>query len=124
MSKDGIKVMVVEDEILIGLMLAKNLRSIGYVVSEVATSGEEAIDRVSLEQPEVIMMDVTLAGDINGIEAARRIKAEHGTPIIIFSGYSDKDFYEQARQIEPVAVLSKMGPFSEITAAIDKAVGR
>ena len=124
MSQDGIKVMVVEDEILIGLMLAKNLRSIGYVVNEVATSGEEAIDRVSLEQPEVIMMDVTLAGDMSGIEAARRIKAEHGIPIIIFSGYSDKDFHEQARQIEPVAVLSKMGPFSEITAAIDKAVGR
>ncbi len=123
MSQDGIKVMVVEDEILIGLMLAKNLRSSGYIVGEVATTGEEAIERAGLEQPEVIMMDVTLAGDINGIEAARQIKAEHGIPIIIFSGYSDKSFYEQVQQVDPVAVLSKMGPFSDITAAIEKAVG-
>jgi CheY-like chemotaxis protein len=105
-------------------MLAKNLRSAGYVVGLVATTGEEAIERMELEQPEVILMDVTLAGDINGIEAARQIKARYGTPIIIFSGYSDDAFFEQAGQVNPVAVLSKMGPFTDITAAIEKAVGR
>jgi len=124
MSKDGIKVLVVEDEILVGLMLAKNLRSAGYVVGQVATTGEEAIERTGMEQPEVILMDVTLAGDINGIEAARQIKDRYGTPIIIFSGYRDDAFFEQAEQVDPVAVLSKMGPFADITAAIEKAVKR
>jgi len=124
MNQNDIKVLVVEDEILIGLMLAKNLRSAGYSVGQVATTGEEAVERTGLEQPEVILMDVTLAGDINGLEAARQIKARHGTPVIIFSGYSDKAFHEQAREVEPVAILSKMGPFTDITAAIEEAVGR
>ncbi len=69
-------------------------------------------------------MDVTLAGEMNGIEAAKRIKAEYGVPVIIFSGYNDSSFHEQARQAEPVAILEKLGPFSDITTAIEKAVGQ
>jgi len=122
MSENAIKIMIVEDEILIGLMLAKNLRSSGYIVGEVTTTGEEAIERVGMELPDVILMDVTLAGEMNGIEAAKKIKTEFGVPVIIFSGYNDKSFHEQAMQAEPVAVLEKLGPFSDITAAIEKAV--
>jgi CheY-like chemotaxis protein len=124
MNQKGIKVMVVEDEVLIGLMLAKKLRSFGYVVEEVATTGEEAVERAGREHPEVILMDVTLAGDMNGIEAAKQIKAEYGIPIIIFSGYDEKILHQQTQEIEPVAVLSKLGPVSDITAAIEKAVSR
>jgi len=124
MSQNGIKVMVVEDEVLIGLMLAKKLRSFGYVVGEVATTGEEAVERTGQEHPQVILMDVTLAGEMNGIEAARQIKMEYGTPIIIFSGYDEKLLHQQTQEIEPVAVLSKLGPVSDITTAIEKAVSR
>lgn len=124
MSQKGTKVMVVEDEVLIGLMLAKKLRTFGYVVGEVATTGEEAVERTGRENPEVILMDVTLAGDMSGIEAARQIKAEYGTPIIIFSGYDEKRLNEQTQHIKPVAVLSKLGPFADITAAIEKAVAQ
>jgi CheY-like chemotaxis protein len=116
--------MVVEDEVLIGLMLAKKMRSFGYVVEEVATTGEEAVERAGREHPEVILMDVTLAGNMNGIEAAKQIKAEYGIPIIIFSGYDEKILHQQTQEIEPVAVLSKLGPVSDITAAIEKAVAR
>jgi len=122
MSQEKIKIMVVEDEILIGLMLGKNLRSLGYVVGEVVTTGEEAVERVGQEQPNVILMDVTLACDMNGIEAAKQIKTEYGVPVIIFSGYADDSFQEQARQADPVAVLDKMGPFSDITDAIEMAL--
>jgi CheY-like chemotaxis protein len=123
MSQNTINIMIVEDEVLIGLMLAKNLRSSGYVVGEVATTGEDAIERIGMEPPDVILMDVTLAGEMNGLEAAKKIKTEYGVPVIIFSGYNDKSFYKQAWQAEPVAVLEKMAPFSDITAAIEKAVG-
>lgn len=116
--------MLVEDEVLIGLMLAKKLRSFGYVVGEVATTGEEAIKRTGLEKPEVILMDVTLAGEMSGLEAARQIRTEYGTSIIVFSGYDDKSLYEQAEQAGAVAVLAKMAPISEIAAAIEEAVGR
>jgi len=124
MKQSGKKVMVVEDEILIGLMIAKNLRSSGYLVGRVATTGEEAVERAGAECPDVILMDVTLGGGMNGIDAAHQIKTEYGIPIIIFSGYSDDSFYEQVRQVDPVAVLGKMESFSNITNAIEKAVGQ
>jgi len=124
MNRNSARVMIVEDEVLIGLMLARKLRSFGYDVPDVVTSGEDAIVRVAFERPEVILMDVTLAGHLSGIEAARIIKDKYAIPIIIFSGYDDRAFYEQAEELEPVAVLKKMGPVSDITAAIEKAVGR
>ncbi len=122
MSLNNTKVMLVEDEVLIGLMLAKKLRSFGYEVGDVVTTGEEAVERVGTDQPEVVLMDVSLAGDMNGIEAARQIKAEHEIPIIIFSGYDEKSLQEQTQSFKPAAVLSKLGPVSDITAAIEKAV--
>jgi len=122
MSNKKIKVMVVEDEVLIGLMLVKKLRAYGYDVADVVTTGEDSIEFAGKIQPSVVLMDVTLAGQMNGIEAARQIKNKYGIPIIIFTGYNDKLLHDQARQIEPVAILEKMDPISEIIAAIEKAV--
>ena len=122
MTRNGVQVMVVEDEVLVGIMLCRKLRSYGYEVGEVVTTGEEAIKRAAQEQPEVILMDVTLAGEINGLEAARQIKEAYDIPIIIFSGYDQKLLSEQTDAIQPVADISKMGNMSEITAAIEKAV--
>jgi len=124
MKQQPIKVMVVEDEVLIGLMIVRKLQGRGYRVDEVVTTGEEAVRRAGCEAFDVVLMDVTLAGELSGIEAARQIKARYGMPIIVYSGYDDKQFYDQVRQLAPVAVLKKLGPISDIVAAIDKAVGR
>lgn len=123
MKQQPIKVMVVEDEVLIGLMLVRKLQARGYLVDEVVTSGEEAVCRAGREQFDVILMDVTLAGELSGIEAAQQIKERYGIPIIVYSGYDDKQFYDQVQQLAPVAVLKKLGPISDIVTAIDKAAG-
>jgi two-component system, response regulator PdtaR len=124
MTNFPVKVMVVEDEVLIGLMIVRKLQAQGYQVDQVVTTGEEAVHRAGREAYDVILMDVTLAGELNGIDAARQIKERYGIPIIVYSGYDDKQFYEQVWQLEPVAVVKKLGPISDITAAIDRAVGR
>ncbi len=69
----------------------------------------------------MIIMDVTLAGELNGIEAAQQIKADYNIPIIIFSGYENTLLREQASQINPVAIVSKLTSFTDLTDAIDKA---
>ena len=119
---EKITILVVEDEVLIGLMLVKKLRSLGYRVAEVVTSGEEAVEVAGKTVPTVILMDVTLAGTMDGIEAATIIKKRFGIPIIIFTGYNDAHLYHQARQADPVAILAKMAPLSDIVSAIEKAV--
>ena len=121
MSCKRVKVMVVEDEVLIGMMLAKKLRSLGYEVGDVIAKGEAAVAVAVQEQPSVILMDVTLAGEMNGIEAAKIIKSRMQIPIIIFTGYNDKFIHDQVQSVRPAAVLSKMDPVSDIVAAIDKA---
>jgi CheY-like chemotaxis protein len=122
MNNKKIRVLVVEDEVLIGLMLVKKLRAYGYEVGDVVTTGEDSIEFAGKIRPSVVLMDVTLAGQMNGIEAARQIKNKYGIPIIIFTGYNDRLLHDQARQIDPVAILAKMDPISDIIAAIEKAV--
>ena len=122
MSIQKTRVMVVEDEVLIGLMLVRKLRAYGYDVDDVVTTGEESVERAGRTRPSVVLMDVTLAGQMNGIEAAREIKDKYSIPIIIFTGYNDRLIHDQARQIDPVAILAKMDPISDIIAAIETAV--
>lgn len=124
MNNNKTQIMIVEDEVLVGIMLARKLRTFGYQVADVATTGEEAIERAGSELPQVILMDVTLAGEMDGLQAASCIKRKYGIPIIIFSGYDHALIDEETEQIQPVAILSKMGSVSEITDAIEKAVNK
>lgn len=121
MSTNQIKVMVVEDEVLIGLMLVKKLRAHGFEVGEVVTTGEEAVDLADAQPPSVILMDVTLAGRMDGLEAAEIIQRRTNIPILIFTGYNDSLVNQQAAHIKPAAVLTKMTPISDIVEAITRA---
>jgi CheY-like chemotaxis protein len=122
MSDEKIEVMVVEDEVLIGLMLAKKLRASGYEVGDVVTTGEDAVQSAGKNRPSAVLMDVTLAGRMTGIEAAQQIRDKYAIPIIFFTGYNDRLIHDQARQVDPVAILAKMDPIADIIAAIRTAV--
>ncbi len=104
-------ILIVEDEILIGMMLAQNMLEIGYQpCQDVATSAEEAIAAVKNEQPDVILMDISLSGNMDGIEAAQLIKQEYDTPVLFFTGYRDSQLVKRAEAVNPVAILDKLGP--------------
>ncbi len=120
--KRSTKVMVVEDEILVGIMLVRKLRSFGYSVGDAITTGEEAIERAATDKPEVILMDITLSGRITGLQAAREITRKYHIPIVIFSGYDQKHLARETRDIAPVAIVSKMGSMAELQEAIERAV--
>lgn len=124
MKHNQIKIMVVEDEVLVGIMLVRKLRSFGYEVGEPITSGEEAIERAGCDSPEVILMDVTLAGAMNGLQAARIIRQQYHIPSIIFSGYDHAGLNGQTEEVEPVTVVSKLGTMEELRVAIEKIVGK
>jgi len=117
------KVLVVEDEILVGVMLARKLESFGYTVGEVIINGEEAVEVAGRERPDVILMDIALSGNLNGLEAARKIRDFYGIPIVIFTGYDTEKLSREVKDIEPVAVVSKLDNIEEVLRAIKKAVG-
>ena len=82
-----IRILIVEDEYLIALSFKRELENIGYDVFEPVASGQAAVDAASQEHPDIILMDMGLAGTLNGIEAARSITNQHNIPIIFMTGH-------------------------------------
>ncbi len=104
------KILIVEDEILIGMMLAENIRDFGYDPCEVVTSANEALQAVREQHPDAILMDISLSGRLDGIDAAQLIREYSNVPIIFFTGYRDQKLLKRAQATNPVAILDKLGP--------------
>jgi len=100
-------ILIVEDEVMLSTWLKMQLEDEGYLVCGCITTGEEAIEFVKETKPEVILMDINLVGEIDGIEAAEKIKKKSNIPIIFMTGYEEPDIYERAQKTKPVAYLTK-----------------
>ena len=103
----GARVLVVEDDGVLALDLAETLDDLGYTVAGTATRGEEAIDLARQLHPQLILMDVGLAGDIDGIAAAEAIRDEHDVPVVFLTAHADDDTLHRATRSEPSAYLVK-----------------
>lgn len=122
MNDSKSKVLIVEDEVLVGIMLSRKLQSYGYEVGEVIINGEEAVRVAGEERPDVILMDIALSGSFNGLEAAKQIRRQYGIPIIIFTGYDTEKLSQQTKDINPVAIVSKLDDIEDILRALEKAI--
>ncbi len=105
------RVLIVEDEKIISLDLARTLKNLGFQVVEVVASGDEALDSAARLCPDIILMDIMLAGAMDGIDAATRIKAEQDIPVIFITAYADESTLGRAKQAEPFGYIIK--PFKE-----------
>ena len=105
------RVLIVEDEALLAMTLEDMVRNAGYVVVGVASDGAGAEGLARLEHPDVILMDINIRGDIDGVETARRLKGMVPSRIIFMTAYPDKANRARMQTIDPVAVLSK--PYDE-----------
>jgi CheY-like chemotaxis protein len=121
--KEKASILIVQDELLAAIALQSNLERLGYRVYEPVATGEEAIESAEQEHPDVILMDIRLAGEIDGVQAAQEISARHGTRIILMTGYSDDETMERAKELQPVAYLTKPAPMYRIEAVIALALG-
>ena len=82
------RILIVEDERIVQLDLETRLKRIGHLVVGVTSRGDEAIARARELKPDLVIMDVRLEGAMDGIEAARQIRAEQGTPVIYVTAYA------------------------------------
>jgi len=112
-------ILLVEDEAIIALDLRRKLQSAGYRVIGTAATGEDAAALAERGHPDVVLMDNHLAGPIDGIEAALRIRAHSDVPIIFMTGYLQDDaFRERVRPVRPIACLDKPIVLEELLKAI------
>ncbi len=105
--------MIVEDESIIAEDLADSLRSMGYTVVDIVSSGEEAITIAAEKQPNLILMDVMLQGEMDGITAAEQIHSSLQIPIIFLTAYTDNKTLQRVKATNPFGYIVK--PFEERT---------
>lgn len=107
----GEKILVVEDEKIVALGIKRMLKNMGYIVPSIASSGEEAIKKAEITFPDLVLMDIMLKGDIDGIKAADKISTDMNIPIIYLTAYSDENVLQRANETKPCGYISK--PFEE-----------
>jgi PAS domain S-box-containing protein/diguanylate cyclase (GGDEF)-like protein len=108
---DKIRMMIVEDERIVAMDLQGRLKSMGYEVVGSAVSGEEAIEKAEALRPDMILMDIMLDGQLDGIQAAEIIRSRFGIPVIYLTAYADTATLERAKITEPFGYILK--PFEE-----------
>ncbi len=103
-------ILVVEDEPIVALDLQHTLRRFGYDVPVTLSSGEEALAHAPELKPDLALMDINLAGDMDGIETARRLWTQWRIPVVYLTAYSTQEVVQRATAAEPFGYLTK--PFS------------
>ena len=104
-------VLIVEDEVIVAMEIESRLHRLGYRVAGPVRTGEEAIETVRREAPDLVLMDIRLAGPMDGIAAAARITSGFDIPVVYLSAYTDDETLRRAKISEPFGYLIK--PFEE-----------
>lgn len=102
-----IKVLIVEDEVVIAKDMAYHLDQLGCEVVGVLTTGEEVMPLLRQEPVDIIMMDISLKGKLDGVQTVRLIKAEYETPVIFLTANTDDRSFELAKATKPFAFVEK-----------------
>ncbi len=115
----NVKLLLVEDEVITAMSMKKELENLGFDVSEPVVTGEDAIRMAFAEHPAVILMDINLIGDMDGIETARKIHESMPIPVIYMTGYSSLEIKQRAIETGPLAYLEKPVTAMEIMSIIE-----
>ena len=89
------KIMIVEDEVITAMAMGSTLKKAGHEILGPAISGERAIQQIEQERPDVVLMDISLRGKLNGIEAAHLLRDRWGIPVIFTTGYADRELVKK-----------------------------
>jgi two-component system, response regulator PdtaR len=103
----GKSVVVVEDEGVTQMQLRRMLKNAGLNVAASATNGEQGVEAVLRERPDLVLMDIRMPGSIDGLEAAKRILAEYAVCIIILTAFSDEEYRKQAEDLNVCGYVLK-----------------
>jgi PAS domain S-box-containing protein len=119
-----IKILIVEDERIVAEDIKETLQKFGYDIPAIAKTGESAIEKTQEFRPDLILMDIFLAGRMNGIEAAEQIRQKFATPVIYLTGHADEQIMEKAKITEPYGYIRKPYDERELRTAIEIALYR
>ncbi|MEO8514418.1 MAG: response regulator [Ignavibacteria bacterium] len=111
MNDPKIKILIVEDEAMIALDIKEKLTELGYIVTQTADTGAKAIQYAGETMPDIVLMDIVIKGEMDGIEAAMVIKEKFNIPSLFLTAYSSGSVIERAKKVNPIGYLLK--PFDD-----------
>lgn len=120
----SINILIVEDEFVIALDLQKRLVSLGYKANDIVSNGKDAIRVAKKTKPDLILMDILIAGEMDGIETASEINKEMEIPIIYVTAYSDRAILERAKLTNSYGYVTKPYNERELISTIEIAMAR
>ncbi|MCD6163715.1 MAG: PAS domain S-box protein [candidate division Zixibacteria bacterium] len=118
------KVLIVEDEGIVAMDIKDRLETLGYIVTGTVASGNEAIKNVENTHPEMVLMDIQIQGDMDGVEAAERILKHFDIPVIFLTANSDEKTLQRAKLTGPFGYLLKPFEERELHTSIEMALYR
>lgn len=120
----SIKILIVEDESIIALDIKSILLRLGYSVTGIVISGAECLNIIQKELPDLILMDIKLKGDMDGIETANIVKKEYDIPVVFITAHSDRSSLQRAKVTEPYGYIVKPVSERELYTTIETSVYR
>jgi signal transduction histidine kinase len=118
------KILIVEDEAIVGLDIEKKLKNMDYQVRGQASSGEEAIQKAEELKPDLVLMDIKIKGKLDGIDAARQIKTRLDIPVIFVTAYADDKMIKRAKATDPYGYILKPINKRELHTGVEMALNR
>jgi PAS domain S-box-containing protein len=115
-------ILIVEDERIVAHDLKKDLENFGYTVCGIASCGRDAISMAEEEHPDLVLMDINIKGNIDGIQVAKVMKNRFNVPVIFLTGYADENTLERVKEATPAGYLVKPFKQREVRAAIEIAL--
>ena len=116
--------MIVEDEMIIGANISLQLSKLGYEVTGIVSRGEEAINHVKQNRPDIVLMDIQLKGELDGIDTVIRMQQQMDLPVIYLTANTDENNFERAKSTNPYAFISKPFKKLDLQHAIELTMGR
>jgi two-component system, response regulator PdtaR len=115
-------VLLVEDDNIIAKVAEWRLKNLGYTLCGRATTGAEAMELVVRNQPDIVLMDINIKGEIDGIETARMIKKGFNIPVVYVTSHSDGPTLERAKETQPDGFIMKPFEDNDLRVAIELAL--
>ncbi len=116
------KILIVEDEVLLAIDLKVQLEKLGYQITATASSSIKAMQFIETEKLDLVLMDIRIKGEVDGIETAQMIKNEHDIPVIFLTAYADDTFLARAKLTEPFGYMLKPVESRELHSTIEMAL--
>lgn len=119
-----VQILVVEDEGIVAMDIRETLLGFGYRVPACVASAEEALEQVARERPDLVLMDIRLQGEMDGLEGARLLRERHGVPSLFLTSHADREMLDRAKAADAFGYLLKPFDERELGIALEMALHR